>query len=151
LTASIQERLIEDMKKAQKERDKLRLGAVRWIRDAIQKRAKDVGHELDASEAAEVLTSLAKKYRESIEQARKGGREEMASKEESELSVLEQYLPKQLTKEEIEALIDEVIAATGAKGPKDMGVVMKSIKPKWSGRADGREVSEIARSKLNRN
>lgn len=145
---TIQERLLADMTKAQKERNKLRLGAIRWIRDALQKRAKEVLRELDDNEAAEVLASVAKKYKDSIEQARNVGRMDIAEKEESELSVLEEYLPKALAEVEIEALVDEAIISTGAKGAKDMGAVMKVIKPKWSGRADGKLVSDIVKKKL---
>ena len=148
MRTSVQEQLLADMKKAMKEQDKLRLGAIRWIRDALQKRAKDVGHELDEAETSEVLASLVKKYADSIEQAQKAGRTDVMEKEQGELRVLEEYVPKQLTNAEIESLVEQTIAETQAKGPKDMGMVMKAIKPKWTGRADGRLVSEIVKAKL---
>ena len=150
MSDSIQVRLLADMKKAQKERDKIRLGAIRWIRDALQKREKEAGKELEDADAAQVLASLAKKYRDSIEQAHGGNRPELAEKEENELKILEEYLPKSLTEAEIEAIVDEAIESTGAKGPKEMGVVMKTIKPKWTGRADGKLVSEIVKKKLSK-
>lgn len=148
--ASTEERLVEDMNRAQKERDKLRLGAIRWMRDTLQKHAKETGKSsLDDTEAAEVLGKLAKKYRESIEQARQAGRVELAEKEEAELRVLEEYLPRQLSNAEIEEMVRETISEVGAKGPGDMGTVMKALKPKWAGRADGKTVSEIVKAKLN--
>jgi len=148
LSESVQERLLADMKKAMKEQDKLRLGAIRWIRDALQKRAKDLGHELDETESSEVLASLVKRYTDSIEQAKNAARTDVLEKEEGELRVLEEYVPKQLTNSEIESLVEQTIAETEAKGPKDMGMVMKTIKPKWAGRADGKLVSEIVKTKL---
>ncbi len=148
--ASLEERLVEDMNRAQKEQDKLRLGAIRWMRDTLQKHAKESGKEsLDDTEASEALGKLAKKYRESIEQAREAGRNELAEKEEAELRVLEEYLPKQLSAAEIEQMAKETIAEVGAKGPKDMGAVMKALKPKWAGKADGKTVSEVVKAKLN--
>ena len=148
MSSSVQERLLADMKKAMKEQNKLRLGAIRWIRDALQKRAKDVGHELDEAETAEVLASLVKRYADSIEQARNAGRTDVLEKEQGELRVLEEYMPKQLSNVEIESLVEQTIAETQATGAKDMGMVMKAIKPKWAGRADGRLVSEIVKTKL---
>jgi len=148
--ASTEERLVEDMNRAQKEQDKLRLGAIRWMRDTLQKHAKEAGKSsLDDTEAAEVLGKLAKKYKESIEQARQAGRVELAEKEEAELRVLEEYLPKQLSNAEIEEMVRETISEVGAKGPGDMGAVMKALKPRWAGRADGKTVSEIVKAKLN--
>lgn len=143
----IEDRLKEDMIKAQKGRDKARLSAIRWIRDAIQKHAKEVKKELSDDEVLGVLSGLAKKYRDSIEQARKGGREGLVQKEEFELKVLEEYMPKPLSRAEIEKLVEETISETGAKGPKDMGAVMKALKPKV-GVTDGKTVSEIVKEKL---
>jgi len=148
--ASVEKLLVEDMNRAQKERDKLRLGAIRWMRDTLQKHAKETGKScLDDSEAAEVLGKLAKRYRESIEQARRAGRIELAEKEEAELRILEEYLPRPLSTDEIEGMVKEAISEVGAKGPKDMGAVMKALKPGWAGRADGKTVSEIVKTKLN--
>lgn len=144
----IEDKLKEDMIKAQKGGDKARLSAIRWIRDALQKHAKEVNKELTDEEALEVLAGVAKKYRDSIEQARRGGREDLAQKEEFELKVLEEYMPKPLSREEIEKLVEETISETGAKSPKDMGAVMKALKPKWAGRADGKTVSDIVKEKL---
>ncbi len=136
------------MKDAQKAGDKARLGAIRWIRDAIQKEAKESRKELTDDEVMVVLGKVAKKYRDSIEMAVKGGREDLAKHEQRELSVLEEYLPSQLTEEEILKLVEETISEKSAKGSKDMGSVMKALKPKWAGRADGKTVSEAVKKKL---
>ena len=148
MSSSIQERLLEDMKKAQKDRNTIRLNAIRWIRDAVQKTAKERKIELADEEIVQVLTSLAKKYRDSIEQAGAAGRAEFVEKEKTELAILEEYLPKQLSQAEIEKLVSDAIASAQAKGPKDMGLVMKTIKPAVAGKADGKLVSEIVKSKL---
>lgn len=145
---TIQERLLEDMKQAQKAGDKARLSAIRWIRDAIQKRVKEERKELSEDQVMDVLTNLAKKYKDTIEQARQGGREDLAQREETELKILQIYLPSPLSNEELIKLVEETISETGAKGPKDMGNVMKALKPKWAGRADGKAVSEIVKEKL---
>ena len=145
---TIQERLLEDMKQAQKAGDKSRLSAIRWIRDAVQKRAKEERKDLTDDAVMEVLANLAKKYSDSIEQARKGGREDLVQHEESELKILQEYLPSPLSREELIKLVEATISETGAKGPKDMGNVMKALKPKWAGRADGKLVSEIVKDKL---
>lgn len=145
---TIQERLQKDMILAQKAADKNRLGAIRWIRDAVQKKAKEAKRDLTEEETAEVLGNLAKKYSDSIEQAKKGGRDDLALHEEAELKVLQEYLPAGLSREELVKLVEETISETGAKGPKDMGNVMKALKPKWAGRADGKTVSEIVKEKL---
>lgn len=144
----IEEKLKEEMIKAQKSGEKARLSAIRWIRDALQKHAKGLKKELTDEEALDVLSGLAKKYRDSIEQARKGGREDIAQKEEFELKVLEEYMPKPLSREEIEKLVEGTISEIGATGPNDMGAVMKALKPKWAGRADGKTVSDVVKEKL---
>lgn len=136
------------MKQAMKAGDKTRLAAIRWFRDAVQKKAKEAMRELSEEEVTETLAALAKKYHDSIEQATQGGRAEIVNKEKLELEILEEYLPKPLSNEELSRIIEETISETGAKGPKDMGNVMKALKPKWAGRADGKTVSETVKQKL---
>ena len=95
-----------------------------------------------------ILMNLAKQRRDSIDQFRKGGREDLATKEESELKLLQSYLPQQMSAGELEALVASVIAETGAKGMKDMGAVMKGVMAKAAGKAEGGAISEMVKKKL---
>lgn len=145
---SILERLDHDMVEAAKARDKDRLGAIRYVRSELKNRSIELMRELTDDDAVDVLSRVAKKHRESIEQFRGGGREDLAAKEERQLAVTESYLPAKLAAAELSVLIGEAIEEAGAEGPGDLGAVMKAIMPKVKGRADGAAVRSIVQSSL---
>jgi len=147
---TLRERLDADMKAAMKAREELRLNVIRGVKSAV--RYREVEGEkatvLDEAGILQVLGSEIKKRRDSVEQYRAGRREDLATKEEAEIAVLQGYLPLQLTPDELARKAEEVIARTGAKGPKDMGAVMKALLPEVQGRAEAKAVSELVKQKL---
>lgn len=145
---SLRDRLNEEMKGAMKARDELRLSAIRLIRSSVKNREIERKRELNDEEIVEVISSLAKQRRESIKLFGEAGRNDLVEKEEKELAMLVDFLPQQLSREEVEALVVQAINACGAQGAKDMGKVMKDIMPHVTGRADGAMVSAIVREKL---
>ena len=146
---SLKTQLTDDMKSALKAGDKDRLKAVRLMLAAIKQIEIDTREELDDAAVLTVLTKMVKQRRDSIEQFEKGDREDLASIERSEILVINDYLPEPLAAEELAALVDEVIQATGAASIKDMGKVMGQIKAKAAGRADMGAVSTIIKDRLN--
>jgi len=145
---NLKQRIDQDMKLAQKSGDKLKLSLTRLLKSEIHYRKIKKGEELSEKEVLEVLSSAVKKHRDSIEQFRKGGREDLAKQEEEELNLILGYMPEQLSQEEIENLIEESIAEVGAKSERDIGKVMKALMPKIKGRADGKAVNLQVSSKL---
>jgi uncharacterized protein YqeY len=145
---SLKEQLNESMKTAMKARDNLRLSAVRMVRSMIKNREIDSKAELDDQGIIEVISTLAKQRRESIKMYQEGNRTDLVEKEEAELAIMLEFLPAQLSTEEISALIDRIISETGAQGAKDMGKVMKMITPLTTGKADGKSVSDAVKQKL---
>jgi uncharacterized protein YqeY len=147
---SLTEQLNGAMKEAMKARDSLRLGTIRMIRSAIQNREIEEKGALDDQAVIGVLSTLAKQRRDSIDAFRDSGRTDLAEKEERELEVIQEFLPQQLDEAQIEAIIEEAVAQTGAESPRDMGKVMKIVVPRTTGRADGRLVSEKVKQRLSR-
>jgi uncharacterized protein YqeY len=145
---SLKEQLNESMKTAMKARDNLRLSAVRMVRSAIKNREIDCRVEMDDKGIIEVISTLAKQRRESIRMYQEGNRPDLVQQEEAELAVLMEFMPTQLSAEEINALIDRIISETGAQGAKDMGRVMKMLTPLTAGKADGKTVSDAVKQKL---
>jgi hypothetical protein len=137
------------MKSAMKAGEKDRLKVVRLIRAAIKQVEVDKRIELDDAAVLAVLDKMVKQRRDSVDQFEKGNREDLAAIERAEIVVLENYLPEQLSAEELAAMVDEVIAATGAEGMRDMGKVMGQIKAKAAGRADMGAVSATVKERLN--
>ncbi len=144
----LRERLTEEMKGAMKARDDLRLSTIRRVKSAVRNREIELKRELDDSGIREVVATLVKQRRESITLYRQGGRDDLADKEERELTVLMGFLPPQLSRAELEELVAKVIMECGATGGKEMGKVMKALAPLVSGRADGKIVAEVVREKL---
>ena len=143
------ETIQKDMVEAMKAKDEARLSAVRMIKTALQKHQVDSMRPLDEESELKVLASLVKQRRESAEMFRKGGRAELAEKEEAELKLIEAYMPEAASESEIEALVAAAVAETGASSAKDMGKVMSAVKAKLGGkRADGRVLSEKVKAKL---
>jgi uncharacterized protein YqeY len=144
---SIQEQLTDAMKSAMKAKDSLRLNTVRMARTALKNAEIEARKELDEAAAIKVLSTLVKQRREAAD-AYRATRPELAEKEEQEVAVLQEFLPVQMSENEIEVLVIKAIADAGASSMRDMGAVMKLITPQTTGRADGKLVSEIVRKKL---
>jgi len=145
---SLKDRITEDMKSAMKAGDKDRLKVVRLILAAIKQVEVDTRKELDDTAVLGVLDKMVKQRRDSVEQFTKGGRDDLAAIEEAEISVVEGYLPAKMDDAELDALIDEVIAATGAESVRDMGKVMGAIRSKAAGRADMGVVGSRVKARL---
>jgi len=145
---SLKEQLNDTMKQAMKARDELRLSAVRMVKSAVKNREIDLKKELDDQGITEVISTLVKQRRESIRMYQEGNRQDLADKEKAELDILLGFLPAQLSPEEIEGLVRQVIAETGAADVKDLGRVMKAISPLTAGKADGKVVSETVKKLL---
>ena len=128
--------------------DALRRDTLRMAESAIYNAEKRDRRSYSEDEVAGLLAREVKTRRESVEAFRKGGREDLASKEEAEIAILGAFLPEQLSEAEVTALVDEAISATGASGPRDMGKVMGWLAPRTKGRADGRVVSQVAGKSL---
>jgi len=145
---SLIERLDSDMKEALRARDKVRLETIRGVRGAIRNKEIELGKALDADGVVRVIRGLAKQRAESIEQYRAAGRDDLVDKESAEQAVLEAYLPAAPDEAEIERVVREVIAETGAEGPKDMGRVMKPALERLGPAADGKVVNQVVRRLL---
>ena len=145
---ALKERITEDMKAAMKAADKERLGTIRLALAAIKQREVDERITLDDAQVLAVLDKMIKQRREAITQFQTGGRADLVAKETAEIGVLQGYLPSQMSEAEIDALIAQSIAATGATSLKDMGKVMALVKPKAQGRADLGLVSARIKQKL---
>lgn len=148
---SIKERLKTDLITAMKAKEQPKVDCIRFVNAAIKKVEVDTRKELDDAAVSGILQNLAKQRRDSIDQFRKGGREDLAAKEESELALIQAYLPKQMSAEDLGKLVEAVISETGAKGMKDMGNVMKAVMAKAAGAAEGGAVSAMVKQKLSGN
>jgi uncharacterized protein len=138
-----------DLTAAMKAKDTGRLSALRMLKAAIMNKDVEKGRDLEDAEVLQVVASLVKQRRDSIEQFSKAGRTDLVEKETGEITVLEHYLPPAATADEIEAAVKAAIVETGAASPKDMGKVMKAVMPKLAGKnADGKAVNEIVRRTL---
>lgn len=140
--------ITEDMKTAMKAGDPVKLGVIRMLISEIKKKEIDSRTTLDEAAIQKTISTMIKQRNDSVDAFKKGGREDLAEKELSEISILQAYLPKQLSREELETLVAAVIQEVGAAGPNDIGKVMKAATAKTAGRADGKLVNEIARAKL---
>jgi uncharacterized protein len=145
----LRDKVNADIGAAMKAKDAARLSALRMMKAAITNKGVEKGRDLDDAEVLQVLASLVKQRRDSIDQFSKAGRTDLVDKETAEIAVLEQYLPPAASPEEIDAAVAAAIAETGAASAKDMGKVMKAVMPKLAGRhADGKAVNEAVRRKL---
>jgi len=146
---SLNNKVAADITAAMKAKDAARLSALRMLKAAIMNKGVEKGRDLEDAEIQQVVSSLVKQRRDSIEQFSKAGRTDLVDKETGEVAVLEAYLPPAVTAEEIHAAVTAAIAETGASSPKDMGKVMKAVMPKLAGKnADGKVVNEAVRRKL---
>ena len=143
------ERLAEDIKITMKAKDPLRLDVIRMAKAALMNREIELKKTLDEQESQRVLVGLVKQRKEAVDQFRQGGRQDLADKELKEITILETYLPKALSPEELRQHIDAVMTETGAKSPKDMGAVMKAVMARLAGQTvDGKVVSDLVRGRL---
>jgi len=146
---SLNDKVAAEITAAMKAKDAARLSALRMLKAAIMNKGVEKGRDLDDAEILQVVSSLVKQRRDSIEQFSKAGRTDLVEKETGEVAVLEAYLPPAATSEQIDAAVAEAIAETGASSAKDMGKAMKAVMPKLAGKnADGKAVNEAVRRKL---
>lgn len=149
---SLKEQIGEDIKTAMKAKDKLRLQTVRGIKKAILEKEVELRPQgqdsLTLEQEIELLSQQAKQRRDSIEQFTNAGRDDLADKESQELAIIETYLPEQVSDEEVAKIIDELIASSGATSIKDLGKVMGPAMKQLKGKADGKKIQELVKSKL---
>ncbi|HDS16478.1 MAG TPA: GatB/YqeY domain-containing protein [Proteobacteria bacterium] len=140
---SLLERIAADVKEAMKKQEKIRLGALRMLLAEAKNRRIECLRELEDQDVLQVLTRMVKQRQDSAEQFARGGREDLAAKERSEIEYLQVYLPQALSPDELEMMVKEAIAEAGAESKKEMGQVMKLLMPKIAGRADGKAVNQL--------
>lgn len=145
---SLKLRINEDMKAAMRAKEADRLKAIRLLLAAMKQREVDERIELTDADIHAIIDKMLKQRRESIAQFDQAGRQDLVQAEQAEVTVLQAYMPQPLTVAEIEALVEEAIAAAGAKAPKDMGAVMTQLRPRLAGRADMAQVSQLVKARL---
>jgi hypothetical protein len=148
---SLSDRLANDLKTAMKAKDQLRMDVIRMIKAALLNKEIELKKNLDDAEMSKVMTTLVKQRRESVEQYQKAKRDDLAAKEIQEIAIIEGYLPKAASPEEIAQAVDAAVKETGASSMKDMGNVMKAAMAKLAGlTVDGKHVSDLVKSKLSK-
>ena len=147
---SLKQQITDDMKTAMRARDTVRLGAIRLLLAAMKQREVDERIELTDADVVAIIEKMLKQRRDSISQYEAAKRQDLADIEKFEITVLQTYMPQQFSEAEVATIIAEVIASTGAAGPKDMGKVMGAIKPKLAGRADMGKVSGLIKAQLSK-
>ena len=146
---SLHDRLTEDLKLAMKARDQLRMDVIRMIKAAVLNKEVELKKDLDDAEMSRVMTTLIKQRRESVEQFEKAQRMELAEKERQEITIIEAYLPKALSPQELEQIVASIVTEIGAQSHKEMGTVMKAVMARLAGQAvDGKLVSDLVKAKL---
>ena len=145
----LKEKLMEDLKNSMKEKNEIRKNTVQMVRAAILQVEKDKGITVEDDKIIEIIAKEVKGKKDALEDFRKGGREDLVSQTNEEIAILQEYLPKQLSKDEIIEIVKEVISAVGATSMKDMGNVMKEAKTRIGAGADGRTINEVVKELLN--
>ncbi|MCA0171820.1 GatB/YqeY domain-containing protein [Bacillus sp. RAR_GA_16] len=145
---SLNDRLTADMKVAMKNKEKHKLSVIRMVKSSLQNESIKVGHELTEEEELTVLTREVKQRKDSLLEFEKAGRSDLVQNLDEELSILSVYLPKQLSEEEVDQIVQEVISETGASSKKDMGKVMGALMPRVKGKADGGLVNRLVQKNL---
>ena len=140
--------ILEDLKAAMKNQDKERLAVIRMVKGAIQMSELNKKHELSDEEVIDVISKEIKSRKDSINEFKKGGREDLIQKTQAEIEILSEYLPKQLTEEELNEIIDKIFNEVTPETSKDMGKIMKELKPVVNGKADMGLVSKIVKEKI---
>lgn len=144
----IDEKVNNEMVLAAKAKDKVRLSAIRMIKTGIHNREIDLKRKMNETEFLQLLSTMVKQRKDSIDQFQKGGREDLVEKETAELKVIQEFMPEQMSEAEVDREIEMIIKEVGAVGIKDMGKVMKVLMPKLTGKADGKSVCEKVKEKL---
>lgn len=144
----LKEKLLEDLKSAMKEKDEIKKNTVQMVRAAILQVEKDKGVTLEDNQVLDIIAKESKKRKDSLADFEKSGREELISGVKKEIEILVEYLPKQLSKEEITTIVKDIIEQTGATSIKDMGIVMKEAKQKMGASADGKTINEVVKELL---
>ncbi|RBW70502.1 GatB/YqeY domain-containing protein [Bacillus taeanensis] len=145
---SLSNRLADDMKQAMKNKDKFKLSVIRMVRSSLQNESIKLGSELSEEAELTVLTREVKQRKDSLHEFESAGRDDLAEKLREELLILEEYLPEQLSDEELEAIVKETITQVGASSKADMGKVMGAIMPKVKGKADGSQINRLVQQHL---
>lgn len=146
---SLKEKILEDMKNAMKNKEADRLSAVRFLQAAVKNKEIELRpHAISDTDILAVIKKMAKQRKDSIMEFEKANRTDLVDKEKFELTVLEEYLPKQMSAEEVAKVVSEVIQSLGAKDMKQMGAVIKEVQARTSGAADGKMISDLVKSKL---
>ena len=144
----MREKLLKDIMAAMKSQDKERLSVLRMVKGAMQLEEINKKKELDDNETVALISKQVKTRKESIVEFEKGGRQDLIDQAEAEIAILNEYMPEQLSDEEVEKIIDEAIAEVNPSGPSDMGKVMKIVSPKLTGKADMSSVSKLVKEKM---
>jgi hypothetical protein len=144
----IDKKVNDEMVLAAKAKDKVRLSAIRMIKTGIHNKEIDLKRKMNEAEFLQLLSTMVKQRKDSIEQFQKGGRTDLVEKETAELKVIQEFMPEQISEEDVNREIEMVIKEVGAVGIKDMGKVMKVLMPKLTGKADGKMVGEKVKEKL---
>lgn len=144
----LKEQLLEDFKNAMKDKDELKKNTIMMIRSAILQIEKDTQKEVSENEILEIISKELKKRKETLADIEKSGRDDLISKVNEEITIIKAYLPEELSKEEVEKIVEEAVAEVGATSIKDMGKVMQVAKAKTAGRADNKVLSDLVRAKL---
>ena len=145
----LKEKLLQDLKESMKEKNELKKNVVQMIRAAVLQVEKDKQIQLDDNQIIEIIAKESKKRKDSLPDYEKSGREDLIEKVKQEIEIISEYLPKQLTKEEITKIVAEIIKQTGATSIKEMGAVMKEAKAQIGASADGKAINEVVRELLN--
>lgn len=145
----LKEKLMDDLKTAMREKDEIKKNTVQMVRAAILQIEKDKGITVEDEKIVEIIAKEVKGKKDALVDFEKGGREDLVSQTNQEISILQEYLPKQLSKEEIKLEVEKVIKQLGATSMKDMGIVMKEAKAKIGAAADGRAINEVVKELLN--
>ncbi|MCQ4086150.1 GatB/YqeY domain-containing protein [Saccharibacillus sp. JS10] len=145
---NLSERLNEDMKQAMRSKDKFKLSTIRMIRATIMNQEIDLKRTLDDAEVLDILSREIKQRKDSLQDFKKAGRDDLAETVEAEIVIVAEYLPAQLTEEEVKAIVQQTIQETGASSKADMGKVMAALMPKVKGRADGKLVNQVVQQYL---
>ena len=144
----LHEKIDEALKKAIREKNETAKGALRMLLTSLKLKEKEIRRQLVETEIYQVISSLVKQRQDSIEHYKAGGRTDLATKEEDEIGILQDFMPQQLSSEELEKMVEEAVGEAGAASVKEMGRVMKILMPKVAGRADGKVVNELVRRRL---
>jgi uncharacterized protein len=145
------EKVNHDISEAMRAKDQERLGPLRMLKAALMNKKVERGKDVDDREAQQIVATLVKQRKDSVDQFTKAGRQDLADKEQAEIVILEAYLPPPVSREELEKAVDEAVRTTGASSPKDMGGVMKAVMAGLAGRnADGKLINELVRARLSR-